>query len=174
MYAAILAGGVGTRLWPRSRQANPKQFADITGSGRTMIQATVDRLAGLVPGARVCVVTGEAYRTLATGQLPEVAPEQILAEPGGRNTAPAIGLACIHLRRRRLQRALLSTDFVVIGQRPKIDAVRLRTRRQFLRRERAIGGGGVAVQVGVLRESHRFILRLALKPVPPASRAVVP
>lgn len=115
MYAAILAGGVGTRLWPRSRQANPKQFADITGAGRTMIQATVDRLAGLVPGERIYVVTGKAYEGLAVAQLPEVAPAQILAEPSGRNTAPAIGLACVHLRRRDPQAVLvvLPADHVI-------------------------------------------------------------
>ncbi|MCX6045873.1 MAG: sugar phosphate nucleotidyltransferase, partial [Chloroflexi bacterium] len=58
MYAAILAGGSGTRLWPRSRQLQPKQFADITGVGRTMIQATADRLQGLVDDDQLYVVTG--------------------------------------------------------------------------------------------------------------------
>ncbi|MBK8046289.1 MAG: mannose-1-phosphate guanylyltransferase [Anaerolineales bacterium] len=99
MYAAILAGGVGTRLWPRSRQGQPKQFADIRGAGRTMIQETVDRLQGLVPGSRVYILTGESYAQLAQEQLPEVPAQQILIEPFGRNTAPAIGLACIHLLR---------------------------------------------------------------------------
>ncbi len=65
MYAAILAGGSGTRLWPRSRQAQPKQFADILGTGRTMIQATADRLEGLVNGDQLYVVTGAQYAALA-------------------------------------------------------------------------------------------------------------
>ncbi len=97
MYAAILAGGVGTRLWPRSRQDRPKQFTDITGTGVTMIQATAERLAGLMPTNHLFVLTGGAYAGLATEQLPEVPPRQIIVEPSGRNTAPAIGLACVHL-----------------------------------------------------------------------------
>ncbi len=100
MYAAILAGGVGTRLWPRSRQAQPKQFSDITGSGRTMIQATSDRLAGLLTPDQLYVVTGSRYAKLTAEQLTEMPASNILAEPSGRNTAPAIGLACIVLQQQ--------------------------------------------------------------------------
>jgi mannose-1-phosphate guanylyltransferase len=100
LYGVILAGGVGTRLWPRSRQASPKQFADISGSGRTMIQATVDRLDGLIPPDRIFVVTGEPYTQLCAEQLPAVPTSQILGEPAGRNTAPAIGLAAVYARHR--------------------------------------------------------------------------
>ena len=115
MYAAILAGGTGTRLWPRSRQAHPKQFADITDSGRTMIQATVDRLAGVVDERHVFVVTGSAYAELAAAQLPGLSKEQIVVEPSGRNTAPAIALACLHLQRRDPQAvvAVLPADHVI-------------------------------------------------------------
>lgn len=100
MYAAILAGGSGTRLWPRSRQRQPKQFADITGAGRTLIQATADRLQGLVRDQDLFVVVGETFAHLAADQLPNLAQHQIIIEPSGRNTAPAIGLACIHLYQR--------------------------------------------------------------------------
>lgn len=100
LYAVILAGGVGTRLWPRSRQSHPKQFSDITGSGRTMIQETVDRLAGLIPDENIYVVTGERYAGLASSQLPQLPKANIIAEPYGRNTGPAIGLACAHLLAR--------------------------------------------------------------------------
>lgn len=100
MYAAILAGGSGTRLWPRSRQRQPKQFADITGAGRTLIQATADRLQGLVRDEDLFVVVGETFAHLAAEQLPSLAQRQIIVEPSGRNTAPAIGLACIHLYQR--------------------------------------------------------------------------
>lgn len=115
MYAAVLAGGVGTRLWPRSRQAHPKQFADITGAGRTMIQATVDRLEGLVPLDHIWVVTGAPYAELAARQLPMVSPARVLAEPSGRNTAPAIGLACVHLARQQPDAvlAVLPADHVI-------------------------------------------------------------
>ncbi|MCB0115887.1 MAG: mannose-1-phosphate guanylyltransferase [Caldilineaceae bacterium] len=100
MYAAILAGGVGTRLWPRSRQSLPKQFSDVTGSGATMIQATVNRIAGMVTPEQIYILTGDRYRGLAAEQLPAIPQENILVEPSGRSTAPAIGLACVHLRRR--------------------------------------------------------------------------
>ncbi|MCC6458189.1 MAG: mannose-1-phosphate guanylyltransferase [Caldilineaceae bacterium] len=116
MYAAILAGGVGTRLWPRSRQSQPKQFSDIVGSGRTMIQATADRIAGLVAPNDLYVVTGLPYAALAAEQLPEVPTTQIIAEPSGRNTGPAIGLACVHIRQRNPQAvvAFLHSDHVVL------------------------------------------------------------
>lgn len=100
MYAAILAGGSGTRLWPRSRQRQPKQFADITGAGETLIQATANRLAGLVHDDELYVVVGENFAHLATEQLPQLKGPQLIIEPSGRNTAPAIGLACLHLHRR--------------------------------------------------------------------------
>ncbi len=116
MYAVILAGGVGTRLWPRSRQAQPKQFADITGTGRTMIQATFDRVVGLVQGDQSYVVTGERYAALSQTQLPEIPAENIIVEPSGRNTAPAIGLACVHLLQRDKDAvlAVLPADHVIL------------------------------------------------------------
>lgn len=99
-YATILAGGSGTRLWPRSRQRQPKQFADITGAGRTLIQGTADRLQGLVEEGELYVVVGERFAHLAAEQLPTLTTQQIIIEPSGRNTAPAIGLACVHLYQR--------------------------------------------------------------------------
>ncbi len=116
MYAVILAGGVGTRLWPRSRQSRPKQFADITGGGRTMIQATVDRLAGLVEPTQTLVVTGEQYAALTAEQLPEMPQKNIIVEPSGRNTGPAIGLACVHLLQRdpNAVLAVLPADHVIL------------------------------------------------------------
>ena len=100
MYAVVLAGGVGTRLWPRSRQDTPKQFSDITGSGHSMIQATAARLEGLVARDDTYVVTGSRYKDLCVAQLSGLPRANVLVEPNGRNTAPAIALACAHLRRR--------------------------------------------------------------------------
>lgn len=115
MYVAILAGGVGTRLWPRSRESMPKQFSDVTGTGRTMIQATVDRLTGLVALEDIYIITGPAYRALALDQLPGLPQENVIVEPSGRNTGPAIGLACAHLHRRDPQGtiALLHADHII-------------------------------------------------------------
>ncbi|MEZ4711119.1 MAG: mannose-1-phosphate guanylyltransferase [Caldilineaceae bacterium] len=100
MHIVILAGGVGTRLWPRSRQSRPKQFSDITGDGRTMIQATVERISPLAANDQIYVVTGRQYAELTAAQLPQIPKENIIVEPSGRNTGPAIGLACMHLHRR--------------------------------------------------------------------------
>ncbi len=116
MYAVILAGGVGARLWPRSRQTRPKQFTDILGNGKTMIQDTAARLQGVIADDHIYVVTGSQYANLAAEQLPMLARDQIIVEPSGRNTAPAIGLACIHICRRDANAviAVLPADHVII------------------------------------------------------------
>jgi mannose-1-phosphate guanylyltransferase len=92
IHAVIMAGGTGTRFWPLSRNARPKQLLDL-GSGRTMIQATVDRLAGLVPAERTWVITNRSLVDPIARQLPELAGERIVGEPCKRDTAPAVGLA---------------------------------------------------------------------------------
>ena len=91
-YALILAGGRGTRFWPRSRKRSSKQVLNVVGE-RTLIQATLDRLAPLVAPERVWVLTNHHLRDTIVRQLPQVPKRQILAEPLQRNTAPAIGLA---------------------------------------------------------------------------------
>jgi mannose-1-phosphate guanylyltransferase len=96
-YGLILAGGRGTRFWPRSRRRHSKQVLKVTGT-RSLIQATVDRLAPLIPSERLYVLTNEYLRDEIVRQLPGVPPQQILAEPAQRNTAPAIGLAAQILR----------------------------------------------------------------------------
>jgi mannose-1-phosphate guanylyltransferase len=99
-FAVIMAGGVGARFWPASRAARPKQLLDLTGSGATMIAATLARLAPDVPAERVLVVTGRATADAVREALPSVPRENVLAEPVGRNTAPCIGWAALHARRR--------------------------------------------------------------------------
>jgi mannose-1-phosphate guanylyltransferase len=94
LHAVILAGGSGTRFWPLSRAARPKQLLDLVG-GRTMIQATVDRLAGLVPPERTMVVTNRSLVEPIAEQLPALARDRIVGEPCKRDTAPAIGLAAL-------------------------------------------------------------------------------
>src|SRR5580700_8067177 len=91
-YGLILAGGRGTRFWPRSRRASAKQVLKFFGD-RTLIQQTVDRLAPLIPPERIWILTNDHLRDEIVRQLPEVPRRQILAEPAQRNTAPAIGLA---------------------------------------------------------------------------------
>ena len=91
-YALILAGGRGTRFWPRSRRSRAKQVLQFVGE-RTLIQQTVDRLRPLLPPERVWIITNDFLRKEIIRQLPEVPARQILAEPAPRNTAPCIGLA---------------------------------------------------------------------------------
>ncbi|MCX7634307.1 MAG: sugar phosphate nucleotidyltransferase [Syntrophales bacterium] len=98
MFAVIMAGGKGTRFWPRSRHRLPKHLLDITGE-RTIIQETVDRIAPLIPPERVLIVTGAAHAAELKRQLPEIPGRNILVEPTGRNTAPCIGLAAAFIRR---------------------------------------------------------------------------
>jgi mannose-1-phosphate guanylyltransferase len=96
LHAVILAGGRGTRFWPLSTRRRPKHFLPIV-SQRTMIQATAERLAPLIPKERIWVVTGAEQAQEVSRQLPEIDRTRLLIEPVGRNTAPAIGLAALHV-----------------------------------------------------------------------------
>lgn len=94
-YCVILAGGKGRRLWPCSRESKPKQFIDFFGCGRTQLQITYDRFAQIVPVENIYVNTNDAYVDLVREQLPELAPDHLLAEPIQRGTAPSVAW-CAH------------------------------------------------------------------------------
>ena len=98
-YALIIAGGVGARFWPRSREHTPKQLLEIIGHG-TMIQNTVSRLDPIIPRERILIVTNAHQADELQRQLPQIPPENIIIEPFGRNTAPAIGLGAEILKKR--------------------------------------------------------------------------
>lgn len=93
-YVVIMAGGAGTRLWPFSREKKPKQFQDLLGTGKTLIQQTIQRFEGVCPKENIYIVTGEEYRKVVKEQLPFLQDGQILAEPNRRNTAPCLAYAC--------------------------------------------------------------------------------
>ena len=95
-----MAGGVGTRFWPMSRQKSPKQFLDILGTGRSFIRHTYERFAKIVPNENFLVVTNRRYKELVLEHIPEIKEEQILCEPIGRNTAPCIAWVTEIIRRR--------------------------------------------------------------------------
>lgn len=90
----IMAGGIGSRFWPLSTPEYPKQFIDILGCGRTLIQLTVDRFQGICPMENFWVVTNASYVDIVKQQLPGIPTNHILAEPAARNTAPCIAWAC--------------------------------------------------------------------------------
>lgn len=92
-YAVIMAGGVGSRFWPASRSTHPKQFLDLLGTGRSLLQSTFDRFHRFIPQRNIYIVTNQQYIELVKQQLPELQPEQILVEPSMRNTAPCIAYA---------------------------------------------------------------------------------
>ncbi len=89
-YAVIMAGGVGTRFWPMSKTNRPKQFIDVLGVGKTLIQLTFDRLNKISPAENIYVVTNEIYKDIVQEQLPQLTEKQILLEPSRRNTAPCV------------------------------------------------------------------------------------
>lgn len=97
-YCVIMAGGIGSRFWPYSRNHRPKQFLDFFGTGRSLLQMTVDRIRPLVPIENVLIVTNVVYRDLILEQIPDMRAEQILCEPARRNTAPCIAYAVSHIR----------------------------------------------------------------------------
>ena len=99
-HVVIMAGGIGSRLWPASTPEMPKQFIDVLGVGRTLIQLTVDRFLPVCRPDRFWVVTSGRYVGLVREQLPDIPEDQILAEPEPRNTAPCIAYACWKIARR--------------------------------------------------------------------------
>lgn len=120
-HAVVPAGGAGTRLWPLSRAGHPKFLLDLTGTGRTLLQATVDRLTPLTGAGNVLVVTGARHAAAVGGQLPELladGTERVLAEPSPRDSMAAIGLAAAVLEHRHGPDVVLGSfaaDHVISG-----------------------------------------------------------
>lgn len=107
LYVVLMAGGVGTRFWPYSRNSKPKQFLDVMGTGRTLLQSTYDRFLPLCPIENILVVTHQDHAALVSEQLPDLKQNQILAEPMRKNTAPCIAYASYKIRK-------LNNDAVIV------------------------------------------------------------
>jgi mannose-1-phosphate guanylyltransferase len=99
-YVAIMAGGIGSRFWPMSRMNYPKQFLDILGTGKTLIQKTFERYSRVVPEENIYVVTSSEYVPLVKKQLPQMAEENILSEPFRKNTAPCLAYISFKLMKK--------------------------------------------------------------------------
>ena len=97
-YCVIMAGGVGSRLWPLSRKELPKQFIDLLGCGKTLLQQTYDRYSRIVPKENIIISTNIEYSSIVQSQLPGLSAEQLLHEPAFRGTAPSIAYVACHIR----------------------------------------------------------------------------
>jgi mannose-1-phosphate guanylyltransferase len=117
-YAVIMAGGVGSRFWPMSKTAHPKQFMDVLGTGKTLIQLTFDRFAKILPTKNIYIVTNEIYRNLVLEQLPDIAENQVLCEPSRRNTAPCIAYANYKIKQQNENAVLVvaPSDHIILKE----------------------------------------------------------
>lgn len=116
-HLVIMAGGIGSRFWPMSTKECPKQFIDVMGCGRTLIQLTVDRFEGLCPQENIWVVTSEKYADIVHEQLPDIPESNIPKEPCRRNTAPCIAYVCWKIKARNPKANVVITpsDHVVMN-----------------------------------------------------------
>jgi mannose-1-phosphate guanylyltransferase len=106
-YALIMAGGIGSRFWPISRTAHPKQFIDILGTGKTLIQQTYERFLKIVPEENIFILTNEIYSDLVMKQIPGIDQSRILCEPIMRNTAPCIAYGCHKIQKLNSDAAIV-------------------------------------------------------------------
>ena len=119
-HLVIMAGGVGSRFWPMSTPDYPKQFIDVLGCGRTLIQLTADRFQGICPPENIWVVTSEKYADTVKEQLPDIADDHILREPCRRNTAPCIAYVSWKIKARNPKANMVVTpsDHIVMNIAP--------------------------------------------------------
>ena len=103
-YCVIMAGGVGSRFWPFSRNEQPKQFLDFFGTGRSLLQMTIDRFRPIVPIENILIVTNVIYRNQVLEQIPDLKAEQVMCEPARRNTAPCIAYAVARIKAMEAQK----------------------------------------------------------------------
>jgi len=121
-----MAGGVGSRFWPFSTQENPKQFLDILGIGKSLIQLTFERLSKVCPKDQIFVVTNDDYADLIDKQLPEIPKDNILFEPVRRNTAPCVAYGCykIHDKNPNAKILVAPSDHLIIKEEDYLNAIR--------------------------------------------------
>jgi mannose-1-phosphate guanylyltransferase len=144
-HVVIMAGGIGSRFWPLSTPEFPKQFIDILGCGRSLIQLTVDRFKGICPEQNFWVVTNKAYVDIVKQQIPGIPAEHILAEPAARNTAPCIAWACWSIKREDPDANVVVTPSDAVVMNPE----------EF----RRVIGGALEFTAG-----HDFIVTIGIKP----------
>jgi len=124
-YAVIMAGGVGSRFWPLSRQKFPKQFLDVLNTGKTMFQATYDRFKNFCPEENIYIVANQDYVDIIKEQIPNIDLDRILAEPQARNTAPCIAYAAfkIHSKDPEACMVVSPSDHLILNERIFCDTI---------------------------------------------------
>jgi len=117
-YVAIMAGGVGTRFWPASRSDKPKQFLDILGIGKSLLQMTFERACKLVPPENVLIVSNKNYKEIIHTQIPQLKTNQVLLEPSMNNTAPCVLYTALHLKAKNDNAtfAVLPSDHMIMKE----------------------------------------------------------
>jgi mannose-1-phosphate guanylyltransferase len=125
-YCIIMAGGTGSRFWPLSRLAKPKQFLDILGTGRTFLQQTFDRFSKIIPAENFVIVTNIKYKNLVLEQLPQIREEQVLLEPLRRNTAPCIAYATYKIKTQNPDAIMVvaPSDHVILKEEEFINQIK--------------------------------------------------
>lgn len=125
-YCIIMAGGIGSRFWPFSRNNRPKQFLDFFGTGRSFLQMTFDRFSRLMPVENILIVSNILYRDLILEQLPEIKPSQVLLEPNRRNTAPCIAYAVNRIKSMtdKANIVVAPSDHLIMKEIDFIDAIK--------------------------------------------------
>lgn len=124
-YCVIMAGGIGSRFWPMSRNAHPKQFLDILGTGKSLLQQTFDRFSQVCPPENILIVTHADYAGLVKSQLPKIKDDQIIAEPLRRNTAPCIAYASHKIKLRDPEACIVvaPSDHIILKEAAFTDAI---------------------------------------------------
>jgi mannose-1-phosphate guanylyltransferase len=126
LYVVLMAGGVGVRFWPYSRNSKPKQFLDVLGTGRTLLQSTIDRFLPICPVENIYIVTHEEHTALVKEQLPQLASHQILSEPMRKNTAACIAYASYKIAQQNSEALIVVTpsDHLILREEEFQDVIR--------------------------------------------------
>lgn len=125
LYVVLMAGGVGVRFWPYSRNSKPKQFLDVLGTGKSLIQSTLERFLPVCPVENIYVVTHEEHAALVREQLPQLSDDQILTEPMRKNTAPCIAYASYKIHQKNKDAVIVVTpsDHLILKENEFIEIV---------------------------------------------------
>lgn len=126
LFVVLMAGGVGVRFWPYSRNSKPKQFLDVLGTGKTLLQSTFDRFLPICPAENIFIVTHEEHATLVKQQIPEIKDDQILTEPMRKNTAACIAYASYTIAQRNPDAVIVVTpsDHLILKEQEFADVIK--------------------------------------------------